>query len=264
MSCHKRHSTSRHFNCKKPDAKTRNDYNRISVVNTPNYDESEGVNCGDSSASSSSYTSDVAYCSMNPPHTKRTQHHHKYLNFEIIVLRHEDVPFLIIADRTLLTLLGYKNDHVVRNNVSPSNKFKPNDVFQRHKLADDVWLLNKTGLCQLMAATNNKKIDTFKNWLKREVLDDSSLVVDATTNITQLSASRATVNLCYHYDDDDGSGGGDRIEVRCCWKNISPELREKIIQSEAVNARYDNNRESFNTIVAYIDHIISRDGRNKK
>lgn len=261
MSCYKHHSTSSRNKCRNPDAdnETRDDYSRISVVSTPNYDEHECANCSGSSARSS-YTSDEASCSVNPPPTKRTQHHYKYLNFDIIVLRHEDMPFLIITDRTLLTLLGYKNDHVVRNNVSPSNKFKPDDVFQRHKLTDDVWLLNKIGLCQLMASTNNKKVDIFKNWLKREVLDDSSLVVDATTSTTQASTPRGTVDLCliYHYDDNDS------IEMMCSWKNISPELREKIVKSEAADARYDDNRGSFSKIVASINRIISNDGRGKK
>lgn len=97
-----------------------------------------------------------------------TLKNYKYLNYDINILQHKDVPFLIVVDDILLRLLGYKNDKVVCNNISPNNKFRANEIIDGINM--EAWLLDEIGLKQLINSTNNPKITAFKNWLKREIL----------------------------------------------------------------------------------------------
>lgn len=219
---------------------------------------------------------------QNPRNVTNSVVHYKYLNYPpIVVLKRKDISFLIIINNVILKLLGFKNDHVIRNNVSVSSKFKPNDIFEKHNHPEDVWLLDKIGLKQLISTTNNPKIHQFKQWIKREILgDEYEIQTDNNViNPTKRSASTQTANIytkCNCNNDDanklyliqlnnklklvDFVHDHDSIKVLFSWRRISPHNRRKIthIHEDVINIMY-NNSNNLGNIVAFISDIIYDD-----
>lgn len=232
--------------------------------------------CGSSSAStySSSDNDEVVVEDMTYNYTADS---FRYLNYPAInVLHHKDIAFLIVVDALFLSLLGYKNDHVVKNNISPSSKFKADDVLSRHSFSPDVWLLDTIGLKQLIAATNNPKITQFKQWIKREILkEQSSPTAECERPTTSTPKVRATkpIDIPTRCSNDrlylirsnnkfllvDRIYDYTLIEMMYCWRNITPEIRARftIIHEDAINVIYNSSRDFIKALM-YIEHILYR------
>lgn len=251
------------------------------------------------SSSASSYSSDqdamTSHGESNDASSDYTVKRHRYLNYPPInVLQHKDAAFLIVVDTMVLSLLGYKNDHVVRNNISPSSKFKPDNVLSKHSYSTDVWLLDIIGLKQLIAATNNPKINQFKQWLIREILDeaassstefqhrstqtnakrryDISSDVDATTSrddgvriIKPIAIPRDTNDKLYLIRTNDKFHlvscvyDLSTIQMLYCWRYITPEMRSRFTTAheDAINVIYQGSAD-FTKVLMYVEHILYR------
>ena len=179
-------------------------YNASETSCTTSYNSSNNSDNSSSNdeAEDNNNDNEISYATNETANTLRDDYKvttFRYLNYpSISLLKHRDVAFLLVVDTLFLSLLGYKNDHVVRNNISPSSKFKPNDVLARHSYDEKVWLLDKTGLRQLIAATNNPKIMQFKMWIKRVILREqtssSSSSLSPSSSLQSLSFSNPKID----------------------------------------------------------------------
>lgn len=231
-----------------------------------------------SSSESSSYstdhsedTVDVMAAELTSADNNYTITHFRYLNYPAInVLRHKDISFLIVVDALLLSLLGYKNDHVVKNNISPSSKFRADDVLSDHAYPSNVWLLDNTGLRQLIAATNNPKIAQFKQWIKREILKESTPQSDRPP--TPKVRTTKPLDIPRKFDDklylirmNDRFHLVDRvfdhtsIDMLYCWRRITAEMRARFtsVHEDAINVIY-NSSGDFAKALMYVEHILYR------
>lgn len=242
--------------------------------------------CGSSSASSYSSSdnsdddnNDVDVTSYKVENTTSddncTVDSFRYLNYPAInVLHHKDIAFLIVVDALFLSLLGYKNDHVVKNNISPSSKFKADDVLYKHSYSPDVWLLDNIGLNQLIAATNNPKIVQFKQWIKREILKEPSTLGCERPSTLPIPKVRTTKPIDIPSQSDDRLyliRSNNRfhlvnqvfdytsIEMLYCWRRITPEIRARftIVHEDAINVIY-NSSGDFVKALMYVEHILYR------
>lgn len=201
----------------------------------------------------------------------------RYLNYPVIkVLQHKDIDFLIVVDALFLSLLGYKNDHVVKNNISSSSKFRADDVLSNHSYPPNVWLLNTIGLKQLIAATNNPKITQFKQWIKREILRETPSPKLGCERPSTLSTPKVRttkpIDIPYNANDKlylirsndkfhlvDRVSDYTSIDLLYCWRHITPELRARftIVHEDAINVMY-NSSGDFIKALMYVEHILYR------